>query len=93
MTRPDLLKKMAGRLFDMAQEAGAEALVVACPLCHANLDTKEREIEEETGRRYGMPVYYITELIGVALELPDARKWLKRHFVDPVPTLADKGLI
>lgn len=93
LTRTDLIKEMIGRLFKMAQDAEAEALVVACPLCHANLDTREAEIALEGGEAFNMPIYYVTELIGLALGVPDVLKWLKRHIVDSVTPLEEKGLL
>lgn len=93
LTRTDLLKKMAERLFKMAKDADAEALVVACPMCQVNLDSREEEIAQEVGKDYDMPIYYVTELIGVALGLPDVTKWLGRHFLDPIPLLKGKGLL
>jgi heterodisulfide reductase subunit B len=93
LTKTDVLKKMTGRLFEMAQDADAEALVVACPMCHANLDTREREIAQEENKDYNMPIYYITELIGIAFGLQDVSKWLKRHLIDPAPLLKGKGLL
>ncbi len=93
LTRTDLLKKMTERLFDMAKDTEAEALVVACPMCQANLDSREEEISQEVGKGYEMPIYYITELIGVALGLPEVTKWLARHFVDPIALLKDKGFL
>ena len=38
-------------------------------------------------------LYILYVLIGVALGIPDASKWLKRHLVDPVPLLKKKELL
>ena len=93
LTRTDVLKRMAERLFKMAQEADAEALVVACPMCHANLDTREGEIVNEGGQGYNMPIYYVSELISVALGTQNVTKWLDRHIVNSVTLLEGKGLL
>ena len=42
---------------------------------------------------YYLPVFYFTELIGLALGHPDVKKWLAGHLVDPMPLLRGKGLI
>ena len=93
MTRTDIVKKLNGRLLAMAKEAGADCLVTGCPMCHANLDTRQEELEKETGERYDLPILYFTELLGVALGHRDVRKWLRRHMTDPIKTLSGKGFI
>jgi heterodisulfide reductase subunit B len=58
-----------------------------------NLDTRQEDIEKDLGRKLGIPVLYYTELMGLAMGHPDTGKWLKRHFIDPVPMLKAKGLM
>ena len=62
-------------------------------MCQANLDMRQEEISVQFGKKYDLPVFYFTELIGLALGLPDVKKWFKRHFVDPIPLLRRKGLL
>jgi len=93
LTRPDLQMKLTQKLLDMAEEAGADCVVVACPMCHENLDSKQTEISQESGKTYDSPVFYFTELMGLAFGDPDVEKWLGRHTVDPRPLLRQRGLI
>ena len=93
LTRTDIVRRLTGKLFDNALEAGAEAIAVACPLCQSNLDTRQEEISNEAGKKYELPILYFTELLGLSMGHPDAGKWWKRHFVDPTKLLASKGLI
>jgi len=93
LTRPDIVRKLCGKILEMAKEAGAEALITACPLCQGNLDTRQREISEELGKDYYLPIFYFTELIGLALGHPEFTKWLGRHLVDPGKLLVSKGLL
>lgn len=93
ITRTDIVRRLTRKLFDKALQAGAEAIVVACPLCQSNLDSRQEEISGEAGKKYELPILYFTELIGLALGHRDARKWFKRHFVSPAKLLAAKGLI
>ncbi len=92
-TRPDIAKKMVTRLLDAAVEAGADCIAAACPVCQSNLDTRQDEISRETGKAYNIPVFYVTELLGLALGSPDVNRWLKAHLVDTRPLLKQKGLI
>lgn len=93
VTCPDVARKMTARLLDMAQEAGADCVIAGCPICQSNLDNYQEEISKESGKKYEMPVFYFTELMGLAFGEPLAKKWLSRHMVDPRPLLAKKGLI
>ena len=93
LTRTDIVRRLTQKLFDKALEAGAEAIVVACPLCQSNLDSRQEEIAREAGKGYELPILYFTELIGLAIGHQDAKKWFKRHFINPHKLLTSKGLI
>jgi heterodisulfide reductase subunit B len=83
--RSDVVQKQVSRLAERAREAGAEALVTACPLCQVNLEMRQT-------RQPFMPAFYITELLGLAFDLADARKWWRKHLIDPLPVLEAAGL-
>jgi len=93
MSRPDLIDTLVARLYERAVAAGAECFVVACQMCQANLDLSQGRINKNTGKSYYLPVFYFTELIGLALGHPEAGGWLARHLVDPRPLLRHKGLL
>ena len=93
MTRTDVVRKLTGNLIAMAREADAEALVTGCPMCHANLDTRQDEIAKEGGETHPLPIFYFTELIGLALGHRDVKKWLHRLITDPTKVLSEKGLL
>ncbi|HJW76815.1 MAG TPA: CoB--CoM heterodisulfide reductase iron-sulfur subunit B family protein, partial [Thermoleophilia bacterium] len=75
------------KLLDMAVQAGAQAIVTACPLCHQNLDLRQGQLEKRAGKTYGMPVYYITELIGLALGFTPEELGVQLHAVDALGLL------
>jgi len=93
LTRPDLQMKLSQKLLDMAEEAGADCIAVDCPMCHENLDSKQQEISQESGKSYNVPILYLTELMGLAFGDPDVEKWLGRHTVDARPMLVERGLL
>lgn len=93
MTRTDIVRKLNDRLLSMAMEAEADCLVTGCPMCQANLDTRQEELEKETGKKYNLPVLYFTELMGLALGHRDAKKWFARHITDPIRVLSGRGLM
>lgn len=72
LTKKEIVQGLVSRLIDAAKEAGADGIVTACPLCQANLEMRQQE---------GFPVFYFTELLGIAFGLKEARTWLDRHLV------------
>ncbi len=93
LTIPDAAHRLSRRLLDMALEAGADCIAVGCPMCHNNLDSGQRDISQQAGRDYHIPIFYFTELMGLAFDDPSVEKWLKRHAIDPRPFLYEKNLI
>ncbi len=89
LTRPDIVLKLSGNLIQHAREAGADVIAVACPLCHTNLDA--RQFQMEAGR--AMPVLYFTQLMALALGLPDKAAALQKNLVDPRPLMRSKGFM
>jgi heterodisulfide reductase subunit B2 len=87
MIRPDLVVKMCSRLIASALEAGADAVVVACPMCHANLDTRQDEIAAYLKRPFSLPILYFSQVVGYALGLEAAELGMLKHIVDPVPLM------
>jgi len=80
LTRGDLAKTLVMKLVSKAREAGAQAMVTACPLCQVNLEMRQEE----------MPMFYFTELVGLALGIEE--NWWGKHLIDPRPLLQTLGL-
>lgn len=89
LTRPDIVLKLSGGLIDQARAAGAEAIAVACPLCHMNLDARQMQM----GLDEPMPVLYFTQLMALALGLPEKTAVLQKNMVDPRPLLREKEVL
>ncbi|MBI3362775.1 MAG: heterodisulfide reductase subunit B, partial [Chloroflexi bacterium] len=90
MIKPGIVVDLCARLFEAAWEASADAVVVACPMCHANLDTRQDEIAAKLSWPLRMPVLYFSQVLGYAMGLPAERLGFKRHIVDPVPLMVAK---
>jgi heterodisulfide reductase subunit B len=87
--RRDIQESLTARLLEKARQTGAEAVVVSCPLCQANLDLMQRD--RASGH---LPVFYFTELLRLAFEADDgAAEWFRMHIADPVPLLRAKDLL
>ena len=76
----------------MAQRVGAQAIVVSCQMCQANLDMYQEKIQADWGKRFSVPVYYFTELIGLANDTKGVNRWLSRHITNPFSLLRELGL-
>jgi len=61
-------------------------------MCHANLDGRQQEAAAEFGHSHRMPILYISELLGLAMGLPEAPQWWGKHLTDPVGVLGARGL-
>jgi heterodisulfide reductase subunit B2 len=81
ITRTDIVGKLCGNILEDAVARGAEAVIVACPMCHSNLDMRRAEIERVTGKKFSIPVLYITQAIGLAMGCSPKQLGLQRHFV------------
>lgn len=93
LTHPELAKKLISKLFEMAVEAGADCIVVSCPMCHSNLDTRQKELKQPNGNDYSLPIYYFTELMGLAFGNKSAAKWVNKHLTDAMTLLKRKELL
>ncbi len=83
LTYGDVVKRMVGRIVAMAKEAGAHCLVTSCGLCSANLEMRQDA---------GVPVFYFTELMGVAFDVEKRDRWWKKHMISPKGLLQSLGL-
>jgi heterodisulfide reductase subunit B len=84
----DVALDLSGRVLEAAKEAGAECLVVACPMCQMALDAYQAKIERKMGEQLNLPVLYFTQLMGLALGIDERRLGLGRLFVSPSRVLS-----
>jgi heterodisulfide reductase subunit B len=85
----DLVKK----ILNSARIAGADCISVACPLCQANLDMRQKQINKKYGTDFKFPILYITQLIGLALDISPKELGLNGHFVNPTEILKKYQLV
>jgi heterodisulfide reductase subunit B len=98
LNRSDVVVHLVDKLARAAREAGAEAMVTACPMCMANVDGRQLYRggpplpRPEKPDYEPVPIFYFTELMALAYDLP-AKKVLGKHLVDPRPLLKGLGLV
>ena len=88
ISRTETVKKLGTHILKMAKESGADCIAVACPLCQSNLDLRQTDIEEAAGEKFGLPVFYFTQLLGHALGLSDEALGIGKLMTDPTRILA-----
>jgi succinate dehydrogenase / fumarate reductase, cytochrome b subunit len=71
----------AGRHVGDAIDAGADALVTPCPLCHLNLDLQQPDAAAVVGRDLGLPVLHLPQLVGLALGFEPKELGMGKHVV------------
>ena len=72
---------------EQAMEAGADAMVTPCPLCHLSLDAWQSKLKKQTGKDFAMPILHLSQLVGVAAGLTDSELKFRRHVVSVGPVI------
>lgn len=93
LSRTDVVERLVNNLFERAEEAGANCIVTACPMCTANLEMRQKPGRLSFSLLHRIPVLYFTELVGIALGLGRAEEWLRCHIIDPMPLMRRAGLV
>jgi heterodisulfide reductase subunit B len=88
----DVVRKLAGDILEDAKESGADIVLAACPLCHSNLDLRQRAVERFLGVDLELPVLYFTQLVGLALGLSGRRLGLEKHSINPAGAFKRRGI-
>lgn len=60
---------------------GADCIVTVCPLCQMNLESYQGQVSKQLGQPLNMPVLYLTQLLGLAFDLPESALGLKHNIV------------
>jgi len=57
---------LTAKVLEMALDAGANCIAVACPLCQQNLDLRQAQVNAATGSTFNIPVLYFSQIMGLA---------------------------
>jgi len=79
MARPDIARKLVGDISNAARRGGASAFVTDCPMCQANVESRQLDNSVEDS----LPVFFATELIAAAISGEYPTKQHKLHLVAP----------
>ncbi|VVB96107.1 CoB--CoM heterodisulfide reductase subunit B [uncultured archaeon] len=88
ITNEELALGLAKDLLVMAKDSGADCMAVTCPMCHLQLDAKQKAVEAKFNIKIDMPIIYFTQLIGLAIDIPPKELGLDKHLVSTDKLLA-----
>ena len=83
VSRTGVVARLSGKIVQDAENRGAEAIIVACPMCQSNLDMRRNHIDSYLKRKTKIPVLYITQAISLAVGVNREDLGLKKLFVAP----------
>lgn len=78
---------MVRNLLQSAVDSQASVIATACPLCQVNLEVYQQQVNQEFGTNFSVPVLYFTQLVGLALGIPQKKLGIGKEFIDSVPAL------
>jgi heterodisulfide reductase subunit B len=84
MPQEEAAAAIAYRILKDAKKVGAEVMVTVCPLCHLMLDARQKVLEQKHGEKIGIPILYVTQLVGIALGLGPEELGLYMNSVSPM---------
>ena len=90
LSETDLVLDLCYKILEDARAVGAMAVVVACPLCHVNLDTRQAEIEKKYGTKFDLPILFFSQVMGLAFGLTPEQLAMHKHLVSPMPLVEQK---
>ena len=90
---PDDISEYAREILNSALRQGAEALVLTCPLCDYNLGQGQKELMKKHSEFKGMPLFYFTQLLALALGLDRQICHFELNYGRPELLLREKNLL
>jgi heterodisulfide reductase subunit B2 len=82
LSRTASVVRLSRSILQSARSAGAHAIVVACPMCHSNLDFRQQMMYARE-RDQALPVLFVSQLVGLSMGMDPLQLGLGRHFVSP----------
>lgn len=92
MARPDIARQLVSDVAEAARHGGAKALVTDCPMCQANLESRQVDGAGKSDGARPLPVFFATELVAAALEEKKRAKRWKGHLVPIGEVMEPLGL-
>jgi len=93
LTKTEVVLELTRKILADAESVGADVISVGCPLCHANLDGRQAQINSKFGTSFHIPIFYFTQLMGLALGIDAKELGVFKHITDVGILLEERALI
>ncbi|MHA2001103.1 MAG: CoB--CoM heterodisulfide reductase iron-sulfur subunit B family protein [Promethearchaeota archaeon] len=80
-TDEDLSNELIYQKYSGIEKSGANCVVLACPACYTQFEFKQKVINKKYETEINLPIFYLTELIAMALGVVEPDLGLKYHTV------------
>ncbi len=89
VTDEEAADALMARIVKDAVARGAHCLVVTCPMCQLNLDAQQDRFGPKYGIQKRLPVFFITEILGLAMGMSVEELQIDRHLTDGTQLLKE----
>lgn len=86
---PETAHNLMARIMKDAVARGANCFVTTCPMCQMNLDAQQDAFCRKNDIADRLPVFFITEILGAAMDISPEELQTDRHFVDGTTLLKE----
>ena len=86
-------ERLISRIIQDALMRGANCIVTSCPLCQFNVDVYQTKPAEKYRSAKRLPVYFITEILGLSIGIHAEQMQMNQHLVDAVGLLKELKLL
>ncbi len=83
LSKTDTVLRLVREILAAAKLAGADCILVVCPLCQSNLDMRQIELQKKYNDSFSLPVIYLSQLILMSQGCSYQELGFSKHFVDP----------
>lgn len=93
LTQTEVVLELTRKILADAESVGADVISVGCPLCHANLDGRQIQINKKFNTNFQIPIFYFTELLGLALGIEAKELGVFKHLTKVKDFLKERALV
>lgn len=93
LTDLNVVLELTKKILTDVEASGANAIAVGCPLCQANLDGRQLQVNEKYGTDFNIPIFYFTQLMGIAFGAQPDELALSKHITEVEGFLQERSLI
>ncbi len=79
----DLSLLMIDNKLKAIENAGANCVAVVCPACYQQYEFNQRELNKRNNTEYNLPIFYLSELVGLAFGFFPEEMGLNFHRIKP----------